>query len=282
MLSAACGLPILLPLAASAITVVNDTFEENVHPNAFRTVPALTGIPFYSSRATNTNPMAIASDTTFGSRALVVEATEQQIVAPLGGTISLANLGDTLTLSFKVRITNYSSTTVLNSGFRFGIHGSGGTPVTGDNFGTVIQNDSGYGVISGINEAPGTGATVFNEGASADTILGGTRTFLTSSAAGANFTDGLAHTFSLTLTRAASSINFSLSFDGGTAITGSNSTNIRTSFDELSFSTGYGTSVFGFAIDDVLLEASNFTPIPEPAVAGLAGFGLLLLLKRRK
>lgn len=269
---------------SSGLTVLNDGFEIATHPTGFRTVHTSPGSPYYGV----TSPAAsITEDAVFGSRALTVTAgANYHLVSPLGGTISLTNVNDTLTFSFKLRFTNTPATDA--SAFRFGVFSSNGTPVASDNFGAgVSDNDQGYYAVLGAASSPATTATLFNEGGGTSPILGGTdRTALTTSAAGPSIAaaDNTAHSVSLTITRTSlTQISLSYIFDGGTPITAvDNSANLRTSFDQIAIANAFTTTFAQYSIDDVLLTASNFTPIPEPAAAGLAGIGLLGLLMRRR
>ncbi len=280
---------IIIPFIASAgissgITVLNDGFELATHPTGFRTVHASPGSPYYGSTAP---AAAITDDVVFGSRALTVTAgANYHLISPLGGSISLANINDTLTLSFKVRFTN--TPTADGAAFRFGVYNSNGTPVVTDNFGNgITDNDQGYYAVVGAASTPATTATLFNESGGTSPILGGVdRAALTTSATGPSIAAGntASHSVSLTITRTSlSQISLSYIFDGGTAITAvDSSANLRTSFDQIAISNGFTTAFAQYNIDDVLLTATNFTPIPEPAAAGLAGFGLLGLLIRRR
>lgn len=280
LLISACAIGV-----SSAVTILDDGFESSTHPGTtgFRTVAVSPGSPYYGSTA----PAAsITSDAVFGSKALTVTATTNyHLASPLGGTISLAAVNDTLTLSFKVRFTNTPTADV--GAFRFGIFSSMTTPVTVDNFGVgVTDNDQGYYGVVGANSAPATGVTLFNEAGGTSPILGGgDRVGLTTSAAGPAIASGNLdpHTVSLTITRLnTTQIQLSYTFDGTTITATDSSANLRTSFDQIAFSNGFTTTMAQYNIDDVLLTASNFTPIPEPSVAGLAGIGLLGLLMRRR
>jgi hypothetical protein len=110
-----------------------------------------------------------------------------------------------------------------------------------------------------------------------DPILAGTdRTEITASGTGPSLDDTLVHSISLNITRASTTtMSLALSFDGGPAITGT-TTSLHTSFDEIAISNGFQATPTAYNIDDLLLTASNFSPIPEPAIAllwGLAPFG---------
>jgi len=267
----------------SALTVLNDGFEIGTHPTGFRTVAVGPGSAYYGS----TGPAAsITDDATFGSRALTVtSAANYHLVSPLGGTISLASVNDTLTFSFKIRFTN--TPTADAGAFRFGIFSSNGTPVTVDNFGAGISdNDQGYYGLIGANSIPAAGATLFNESGGTSPILGGVdRINLTASGAGPSIAAGnnASHTVSLTLTRTSlTQISLSYTFDSTTITAVDSSAGLRTSFDQIAISNGFTTTMAQYNIDDVMLTASNFTPIPEPAVTGLAGLGLLGFAARRR
>ncbi|WAC17998.1 hypothetical protein OVA24_12190 [Luteolibacter sp. SL250] len=79
-------------------------------------------------------------------------------------------------------------------------------------------------------------------------------------------------------------MSLSYVFDGGTPITAvDSSANIRTSFDQIAISNGFTTTFAQYNVDDVLLTATNFTPIPEPAAALLGSMAAIgMLIRRRK
>jgi PEP-CTERM motif. len=274
---------------ASAVTVVNDGFEPATHPGGFRSVAVAPGVPFIQPD-TGTGTASLVTDDNMGNpvgnKALSVistsTATSHVLTANLGGTISLANVSDTMTLSFKIRLTNTPTST--NGGFRFGLYGTNGTVglTEGSGLGNP-NNDTGYYASLGTNNSvPAANNFLFSESGGTSPILAGLDRASINSAAGISLNDALFHTLSLTVTRATSTtMSVSFSFDGGTAIAGT-TTVLYTSFDEIAISDGFQAIPTTYNIDDVLLTASNFTPVPEPAVAGLAGFGLLALLKRRR
>jgi len=282
---------ITLSQHASAVTVVNDGFELGTHPTGFRTVfaPGSGGVAYYASAGSPS--ISLGADAGMGSNALLVTPTaNHQVVAPLGGSIDLNTIGDFANLSFRIRSLNTSASEV--GAFRFGLHGSS-TPVTGDGFSTVTDDDFGYYALLGYGTsnagtAPGS-AFLYEEGTSAvvaPLLGGGDRTGLVATTAGAGplIASGntAVHTVNFRLERTASGIQISYSFDGGTTFSTTDTASLRTSFSQISLSNGFTTTFGQYAIDDVLLEASNFTLIPEPSVAGLAGLGLLALLKRRR
>ena len=278
-------------LPASAVTVVNDGFEVGTHPTGFRTVvtPGSGGVAYYGS--SGLPAISLGMDAGMGSNALLVTPTaNHQVVAPLGGSINLNSVGDFANLSFRIRSLNTSASEV--GAFRFGLHGSN-TPATGDNFTTVTDDDFGYYAILGyVSSNAGTAAGsafLYEEGIGtlATPILGGgDRVGLVATTAGAGplIASGntAVHTVNFRLDRTASGVQISYSFDGGTTFSATDTATLRTSFSQISLSNGFTSTFSQYAIDDLLLEASNFTPIPEPTVAGLAGLGLLALLKRRR
>lgn len=269
---------------SSAISILNDSFETATHPGGFRTVFSAGGSAYY----TKTGSLSLGNDSSFGStRALTMTSTETgySIISPLGGTISLAAVGDTLTFGFKVRFTRTGAAADA-AAFRFGIYSSNGTPVTGDSyFFSTVDNDRGYGAVIGNTTAPGAGGTIFNETASPTQtgLLGGDdRRFLTASGAGPAISDQVPHTVSLTLTRTSATVmTISYTF-GGTTITTTDTTGIHDTFDQITFGTGFLSPVSSFNIDDVKLDASNFSPIPEPSAAVLSAVAAAGLVIRRR
>lgn len=274
---------------AAAVTVVNDGFELATHPTGFRSVAVAPGVSFIQPDV-NTGTASLVTDDNMGNpvgnKALSVistsTSTSHVLTAYLGGTISLANVNDTMTLSFKVRMTN--TPTAINSGFRFGLFGTNGTVGLAEGSGlTNPNNDTGYYATLGVSgTTPAANNFLWAESGGTTPILAGGDRVAINSAAGPTLNDALVHTVSFTVTRATSTtMNVSFSFDGGPAISGTTTT-LYTSFDEIAISNGFQAVPTTYNIDDVLLEASNFTLVPEPSVAGLAGLGLLSLLRRRR
>lgn len=278
--------------AARAATILNDGFETTTHPTGFRTVATGTGAAFYTRNdATTTGTAAITTDAAVGGAApQVLTVTNNQttsqsypVLAPLGGFTTLTNTNDTATLSFKFRFINATSATTSNGNFRFGLFTSQGTVVTGDNQPTTSDDDQGYYVQFG-NSAQTTNNLFYRESGGTQPILGGVdRANIAASTTVAAITDTASHTASLTLTRtSATAIGLSLSIDGGAAVTGSTSSSLISSFDEIGFTDGFVAAPLNFAIDDVQLTASNFT-VPEPGAIGLAAVaGMAGLMRRRQ
>jgi len=280
-----------IPGAAQAVTVINDGFETNTHPTGFRSVAQAPGVPFIQPNPAGTGTASIAVDDNMGNpagnKALAVVSTSTTashiLTSTLGGTVSLNAVGDSLTLSFKIRATNTPSASA--AGFRFGIYGTNGTTALTEGSGLAASSDdSGYYSTIGVGfSPPAAGSVLFYESGTLDPILAGTdRTPITASAAGFSINDTLVHTVSLSITLATSTtMALSLSFDGGPAITGT-TTSLKTTFDEIAISNGFQEIPTTYNIDDLMLTASNFTPVPEPSIACLWSLAPLAWLARRR
>jgi hypothetical protein len=282
--------------SASAAVIVNDGFDVLTHPTGSRTVvtpavvPGNNGVAFQTRHADPGGGSAvITSDAAVGGvtpEALTVTSGNGNsfpVIGLLPGTASLASVGDSVALSFRFRFLNPGTATPLNSAFRFGVHGSTGTPVTGDNQ-SASDDDQGYYVQIG-TLAQTTNNLFYREGGGISPILGGTdRGAPTASATVPGITDSNGHDARFTVTRTSpTTIGVSLVIDGGAAVTGSFTT-LYTSIDEIAFSNGFSASAatqLNFALDDVTFEASNFV-VPEPGAVGLAMAGLALLGRRSR
>jgi len=269
--------------SAGAVPVLSDGFEAATHPTGFRTVAAAPGAPFWVTKGSGGTAF-LAADGTFASQALTITntttATNYPVVAPFGGFSTLTNLGDSINLTFKFRFLNQESATDSNANFRFGIETSQGTFVTADGQTSTSDNDKGFYVQIG-DAAQTTNNLFYQENGGATSILSGSdRDVVSASSTVPAIADNAVHTVSFTLTRNASTIGLSLSIDGGTAVTGTSANASIASFDEIAFSNGFATTSMNFAIDDVVVTATNFT-VPEPATAGLIALGAVGALARR-
>jgi hypothetical protein len=287
-------------IPASAVILDADNFELTDHPTGDRTVVAggINGIQFYTRNATSAQYVAaIVNDSGIGGLGSMALShansgtgnAGNQIIGILSQPITLAATGDFITLSFRFRYTNLATATHNNSGFRFGLEGSNGTLVTGDNQGTQSNNDQGYYVQTGTGNAPLgpvplANNTLYRENGAVGPvppILGGTdRQNLTTSSTGVTFNDELPHSASLTITRGTgTNMSFSVVYDNGTPITATSTTVPFYHFDEVAFGDAFVTNSIHFRVDDVQVT----TNVPEP-IAGLSllgGAGLLLARRRR-
>jgi hypothetical protein len=277
----------IVAMPGRAVIVAIDDFEAPTHPDSDRREAAGFGIRFYTRDAASAVSARLESDATFGSRALSVadqntpSATSKPIIGLLPMTLQLANVNDFITLTFAFRLVNPSAATPAAANFRFGIHGSNGTGITGDSQPAVSDNDRGYVVHVGTGgSAPTMNNLFWNEAGGTFPILGGgDRQSLPASSAGISISNTSLHTAAFTVRRAsATSLSLSLVIDGGTAITATDSGNIRTTFDEIAFSNGFTSTGLDYVIDDIAVSSN----LPEPASLGLFGAAALVLALRRR
>lgn len=285
--------------AIAQIVIASDTFELPDHPGPIqdRTVVSggVNGIKFYTRNATSaifslsivddSGPGGLGSSVLNHTDTTTTGGGSNPIIGILPQSISLSAPGDFVRLEFTFRYTNIGTTTASNTGFRFGIFGSNGTLVTGDNQPSNSNNDQGYYVQTGVGTtAPAYDNTLFREGGTLAPILGGTdRTVLAlpMGTFGMSFNDNNAHTVSFTLTRTAGdNISLSLIYDSGTPITYTTTGGGNFfSYNEIAFSNGFGANPVAFNIDNVTV-----TTVPEPSAMGLMSLGavgMLGLVRRR-
>jgi len=278
----------LLPATTRAAIVAFDDFEASSHPAADRRDAAGLGLRFYTRDGSTAITAAILDDAILGSEALSVTdlnlpaSSSKPIIGLLPMTLQLANTNDFITLTFAFHFLNNASVTPAAANFRFGIYSSAGTPVTADAQPSTSDNDRGYLVHVGSGGTVPTATNLFyNEAGGTFPILGGgDRVIVSASAAGATVNDNNLHTASFTLRRASStSISLSFALDGGTAISGTDSTvNLRTSFDEIAFSNGFTATGLNYAIDNIAVSSN----VPEPATSSALAIGTLVLGFRRR
>lgn len=278
---------------ASGAIVFADGFGTDTHPGGALNSPShgvtSSGFNIYTRYATG-GTATIVNDATLASDALSVAdtdgtaATAFPIVLNFPHRLSISNVGEQISLSFRFRYLNNGSSANANN-FRFGLFGNNDTQVT-DNGQTTSADDFGYyAAIGSGNQTPATTSLLFRENGGTDPITAATdRVNLpVTSATGTGLNDNNVHTALLTLTRAsASSVDVSLSIDGGPAYTatdtGTAPGTIRTTFDLVAIGTGFGATGLQYAVDDVTV-----TGVPEPTAVGLAAIGLAGgLLRRRK
>jgi hypothetical protein len=281
--------------ASAQVTIASDSFELADHPAADRTMVTggTNGLQFFTHNPIIPNySVSIIDDSAPGGLgSLVLNQTDttgnggNQIIGLLPQAITLASPGDFIRLQFTFRYLNLGTATQNAAGFRFGIEGSNGTFVTADGQGSVSDNDQGYYVQTGVGAtAPANNNIFFRESGTLSPILGGNdRVSVTANSAGGAINDILAHTASFTITRGAgTNISLSLSYDGGTAITGnftgaSPNTPFYT-FDEIMFSDGFVANPVHFNIDNVAVV----TNVPEPSAAVLGLLAVPFIAARRR
>jgi hypothetical protein len=297
---------LLVVQSLSAGTLVSDSFETSDHPTGDRTVVAGggSGIQFYTRNATGPNySVNIVDDSGtggLGSMALQSNDTINSgpVICPIIGllpqAITLALPNDFIQLDFKFRYTNVeglppSSTASSNgSGFRFGLYGSFGTPVSADAqttgvlVNTTCDDDRGYCVQAGVLGNPTTTTTLYHERGGTYPILGGGDRDNFTTVAGPGFSTNAVHTASLKLTRGTgTNVALSLSYDGGSAITATDTSGYFT-FDEIAFSDATAPVPLIFNLDNIVVT-TNLVPEPETATfLAIAAAGRLGFSRRRK
>jgi len=294
LVAAAAAILLAGPAKSSAVTVASDTFESSDHPTGNRTVVTggVNGLSFYSRNATGASiSLSIVDDSAgggLGSLALnAVDTTSANvgnaIIGLLPIPINLAQQGDFVTLSFQFRYLNSATATANSVGFRFGIEGSVGTAVTGDNQGTTSDNDQGYYIQTGVGATTGaaTNNTIYRENGGTQPIGGGTdRSAGTTNTTGLFFNDNLAHSATFTITRGTgTNVSVAATYDGGSAITTTFTTTPYYAFDEIFFDDGFVPAPVQYNVDNVTVTSN----VPEPGtpLACLAG-GVALLVRRRR
>ncbi|HEX7010477.1 MAG TPA: PEP-CTERM sorting domain-containing protein [Phycisphaeraceae bacterium] len=209
----------------------------------------------------------------------VDNGSDRERIAANFDTFQLDDEGDQLSLEFDLTLSNLSGT----GGFRLGLFHNGGTPITANSTGGVLQNttdDAGYFIELGVGAA---GAAAYRETPEANGILAGPINVTLGVGGGAGFAgfnDTDPHEVSLLLTRLANSIHLLVKIDGGTAIYVSDTADgYVTEFNLVAFGMS-GSAVYDYELGNVRVNAS---PVPEPAsLMLLLGLGGLGFLRRRR
>lgn len=261
-----------LPCAEAAILLTDPFTDGNLTGGADNS-----GMAWYD-RSVNTG-LTIVNDPSpgFGSgNALRMARTgsaigNRGIVGVLSQSITLANPGDTLTLSFSFRFTSTASSTAPfdgGEGFTFGFYNSNGTVTSAndsvgsdDDFG--FRGEFGSGATSRVGIAKET--NVAGSAGGLGTGTDGVQMTVTN-AVGVAVADFLPHTGSITLTyNSATNMGVSVSYDGNVVGTATSTVPFFT-FDEIVFSQGGGN---GFLLDNVVVSSN----VPEPGSAALIAMG---------
>ncbi|MGN6370592.1 MAG: PEP-CTERM sorting domain-containing protein [Phycisphaerae bacterium] len=268
---------LLLPMAAAhAAVLVSDNFEA---PG-----DTIGNAPTGSWTATSNMTATIVSDNTTdpsGSQALDQSASSgsQYSTLTLPSSITL-NDGDSLTMSFNIRLTDPASITTGDRKFRFGFYNSS------VNEGYVGRMDVG----ADTNSAKADIWATHSGGLGVSSGSGGKEIGSTSDPLG-QLTNSDVDNISLTIARSGNDINETLTITDLTnpatiTINGTDNTTKTTittdtayTFDK--FLVGQnGGSAIDYHLDAVTLTST--TAAPEPASLGVIGIGALALLKRRR
>ncbi len=202
------------------------------------------------------------------------------------GTITLANIGDKLTLTFDATFTLRGS--AADNALRFGLFNSQGTRVTADNTtangaDAAFNNDLGYslwanGLQSGdtvLYERTGTDDTLMASSANTQIGTGGTNSSLL---------NGTSTSASFSLERTASGLLITSSIGGGT-VSFTDTTVSTYSFDMIQiFGAGSTFSDNGSNSGNIVLDNVQVVLVPEPtAFAMLLGsLGIVTIFRRRR
>ncbi|MDF3057784.1 MAG: hypothetical protein K0R17_1999 [Rariglobus sp.] len=209
--------------------------------------------------------LTIASDSTIGSgNALQLtpnSSLTRGFVGRLPQPITLAD-GGSVTLNFQYRFTG---TTNLNSAgrLRFGLYNAGATYTSSHNQGTVRNNDQGYYGQTNPVSASSTGTTVARE-SSGNELLGGSGV-VTIGTAGTSVNGGTtAHTGILSIKRSGSTVIVSASIDGQTIATGTDSSPLTYTFDEVVIGVGLGTGTASpLRVDNLSVSTAPAFPVGD-------------------
>lgn len=279
---------LMLPLAARAgpVTWLGDPFTDGGRTNG---ADALDSAWYF----TNGPTVGVGAETilpgntpTGNALSLTTTSTSTTIFRRLAGEFtaqSLANVGDSITLSVDFRMTTLGTTGNTNRGFKVGLFNNNGTSLTADVATTAeatitsLSDDKGYFVGIGTGTT-GTTAIMKENGLAASFMAGTDIDYLTPSGGlSPQIGDLLAHSLVLTITKdTAGTLKVDFTLDGGAVdLTSGGGTTLVTSFNEVGFSNGaYQT---GFVIDNI-----NVTTIPEPATMSILALGALMLQRLRR
>lgn len=233
-------------------------------------------------RSTQTSISIVDDSLGLGTgNALKMDLINGQIDRPVLGVFNAITLaeGDQLTLSFDFR---YEIAPTANSAdiFRFGFYNSNGTSAASEGS-SNSDNDFGYQVTLGSNNNGIGGFDIkqenINSGAGGLGSGSGDRFTLSPLVnSRAQLSDILKHVATFTLTRTATGMDFSASFDGVLLGTATDTTTPYTTFDQVVFAHGTTDEYF---LDNVQIIRSV---VPEPSTALLACAGVAGLLSRRR
>lgn len=244
------------------------------------------GSTFYRARAFSSTLASLVTDNGVGGigsgLALKFEpsSTGQRFLTVGFADTTLSNIGDSLTVSFDIRL---DASVDSDRRLRFGLHNDNGTPITADgdaNIG-VTDNDEGVFVQVDTGTPDATVVDIRYEPAG-DIINGGSgNTFLGGSTDAAAAIDATAKNVALTITTVAFDLlELSYSVDGVDYLVALTSAGSGVASPNLTFNQfSIGTSVdVDFLIDNVQIEHV----VPEPSALSLMALGSFCAFYRRR
>lgn len=208
----------LLPAAASATVIVNDSTWTNPSANAW--VGGSRGFNFHGSSGNSgnlflsSNQLSLATGTS--GRGLSDSSPRQ----------TLDFVGDSLTATVSFRITGPLTPTGTN-GFRIGLHdNSGGTPITESGYGNsnaIFVGWKGKMAAATVNFADATPTAILTKPASSNALIGTTGDFVPLGQSGIDqtpnnnsaFTAGVTYAATATFTRIDGGLNIANQLTGG-------------------------------------------------------------------
>ena len=260
------------------------------------------GVPFYianGSSSSNSPAVTIVDDSAgIGSgNALSVNgngsSSSRRIIAGFD-TVSLANPGDFITLSFDARHNGTAPST--DRRFRLGLYNQGALltdeDFDGNSTNNTLSDDVGYYFQFDTGVASGTVADARIEFNTDGSPLGGSSSTGDSESFGFGTDDALASltdvakSYSITITYVtATDANVSLSVNGTelenrNLSDGGDANDVVSTYDFNSFLFSQNGAELNYLIDNVVIESN--TVVPEPGTLSLVGLAGLTLLHRRR
>jgi len=202
------------------------------------------------------------------------------VIAPLGATYTLNNVGDKRTLSLKWQ----KATTFGGIGSYFALINDGGTPATADNA-LNLSDDSGY--LANIGNPGGANAgfsAIGSFAGSLDSAATGSDSVDLGSTGFKN--DGSVQNVLLTLERVVGGMQVDAAWTASntgsvTSLSGLDTTSPVFSFNQIGLTQQTSGMANDFWVDDVTVTFIP-APVPEPASLVLAGLGAMCLIRRRR
>lgn len=208
-----------------------------------------------------------------GSNASDAPWTQKGVAASFSDTT--LNTGETLKLSFDFRLL---TATTQTGELRFGLAYDGGTAFTQD--GTANGSSAGdddYSYFVGLSSGANTDLAIREDNGTSSGFLAGGDVVANKASGSFTLNDTLKHTLVMEVTKTSDTlVDLSVTLDGTTTLTGQDTSNLKTLFNEVGLvSTNRDLD---FMVDNLQVEV-----IPEPATLGIvtaAGIGIIAIRRR--